>query len=127
MALKNDDFIGALQRFPDLSLRLFKSLSLKLDSANAKFSSLSNSMGMIQLGAYLLEKPVDDDGMQHHEFYAIMTGSELKRHEIISLLTNYKQLAIIDKLQFSDDGGIIFQPDLCQLRHYLQHISLDSA
>ncbi len=127
MALQNDDFIGALQRFPDLSLRLFKSLSLKLDSANARFSSLSNSMGMIQVGAYILEKPVDDSGMQHHEFHAIMAGSELKRYEITHLLTNYKQMAIIDKLQFSDDGSIIFQPDISQLRHYLQHISLDSA
>lgn len=122
MALKNDDFIGALQRFPDLSLRLFKSLSLKLDSANTRFSVLNNSLHMVQLGTYILERPVDDTGMQHHEFYAIMADSELKRHEITNVLTNFKQMAIIDDLELSADGHIAFQLNAEQLHHYLQHV-----
>ena len=127
IALKNDDFIGALQQFPDLSLRLFKSLSLKLDSANTRFSALSNSLHMVQLGNYILESPTDEEGMQHHEFYAIMANSELKRHEITTVLTHFKQMAIIDHLELSADGHIAFQLDAGQLRHYLQHLATHSA
>lgn len=127
MALKNNDFIGALQQFPDLSLRLFKSLSFKLDTANTRFSALSNSMNMIQLGSYLMESPVDENGTQHHEFHAMISGSELKRHEITTVLTTYRQMGIIDNLEFREDGGITFRPDLGQLRNYLQQLSLNTS
>jgi CRP-like cAMP-binding protein len=127
LALKNDDFLGALQQFPDLTLRLFKSLSIKLDSVNEKLSNLINAMSMVQLGSYILERSNQKKEPQSYDFHAIMKNTELKRRDIVNTLINYNRLAIIDKLQFGEDDNATFATDINKLRHYLQRISLNPA
>lgn len=125
LALKNDDFIGALQQFPDLTLRLFKSLSIKLDSVNNRLSSLINAMSMVQLGSYILERCSQKPQSQNYDFRAIMKNTELQRRDIVNTLINYNRLAIIDKLQFGEDDNASFETDCAKLRHYLQRITLN--
>lgn len=127
LALKNDDFIGALQQFPDLTLRLFKSLSIKLDSVNTRLSNLINAMSMVQLGTYILERSGNKQEARSYDFHAIMKNTELTRRDIINTLINYNRLAIIDKLQFGDEDNASFQTDFTKLRHYLQRITLNPA
>lgn len=126
LALKNDDFIGALQQFPDLTLRLFKSLSTKLNSVNEKLSNLINAMSMVQLGTYILERG-QRPGPQHYDFHDIMKNTELQRRDIVNTLINYNRLAIIGNLQFGEDDDATFQTDIPKLRGYLQRISLNPA
>lgn len=125
LALKNDDFIGALQQFPDLTLRLFKSLSIKLDSVNSRLSNLINAMSMVQLGSYILERCSQKPQSQNYDFRAIMKNTELQRRDIVNTLINYNRLAIIDKLQFGEDDNANFETDCAKLRHYLQRITLN--
>lgn len=127
LALKNDDFLGALQQFPDLTLRLFKSLSIKLDSVNEKLSNLINAMSMVQLGSYILERSNKEQQSQSYDFHAIMKNTELKRRDIVNTLINYNRLAIINNLQFDEDDNAAFATDINKLRHYLQRISLNPA
>lgn len=125
LALKNDDFIGALQQFPDLTLRFFKSLSIKLDSVNQRLSNLINAMSMVQLGTYILERGQRQPGPQSYDFHAIMKNTELQRRDIVNTLINYNRLTIIDKLQFGEEDDASFQTDFGKLRRYLQRITLN--
>ena len=126
LTLSNEDFITALQNFPDLTLRLFKSLSVKLNTVNEKLSNLINATSMVQLGTYILEQNEHDDG-QLYDFNKIIGDTELKRRDIVNSLINYNRLEIIDQLQFKDENNAKFNTNIIKLRRYLKRISLNPA
>jgi CRP-like cAMP-binding protein len=127
LALKNEDFLGSLQSFPDLTLRLFKSLSLRLNSVNDKLANLLNTMSMVQLGTYILEKTPVTSGVICYDFDDITKKTELKRCDIVNCLINYNRLGIIDSLQLKEEERASFRTHVDKLRDYLQRISLKPA
>lgn len=125
LVLNNADFLTALRAFPDLSLRLFKSLSVKLDGVNEKLANLLNATGMIQLGSYILdwyrgprvgqcELPFDD----------VVAHTSLKRRDVINALINYGRLEIITGLEFRNEDRASFQLQSSLMRDYIKRISL---
>ena len=126
LTLSNEDFIAALQNFPDLTLRLFKSLSVKLNAVNEKLSNLINATSMVQLGTYILEQNEHNEG-QLYDFIKIIEDTELKRRDIVNNLINYNRLEIIDQLQFKDENSARFNTNITKLRRYLKRISLNPA
>lgn len=125
LALKNEDFISALQNFPDLTLKLFKSLSIKLNTVNSRLSNLINAMSMVQLGTFILSKCKPSQPTQLYDFEEVTQRTKMKRRDIVNTLINYNRLAIIDQLQFKEDDKAVFHSDLEKLRRYLERISLN--
>lgn len=124
LALSNEDFLSALQSFPDLSLKMFKSLSLKLNSVNEKLSNLINAMSMVQLGTYLVEHGKSPSKKQKYTFAHIMEETDLERRDIVNSLINYNRLAIIDQLQFGENDSVSFRTHTPKLIRHLEKISL---
>ncbi len=125
LVLDNQDFISALQHFPDLSLRLFKSLSTKLNTVNGQLANMLNSMTMVQVGSFLLE--VIDRGEQQHQIVDLtiaMSETRLQRRDIVNALINYNRLELITKLQFRDNDQVFCHTNSSQLRKYIKQISL---
>lgn len=126
LTLDNQDFISALQHFPDLSLRLFKSLSTKLNTVNGQLANLLNAMTMVQVGTFLLEYCDSDDGEQTQSFNLNLATQEtqLQRRDIVSALINYNRLNLITDLQFRDNDGVAYCTEPRKLRTYIKQISL---
>lgn len=126
LSLSNDDFLSALKNFPDLSLRLFKSLSIKLDRANSRLSNLLNAMCMVQVGTFILESQKSpEDSLCICNFDALSTETELKRRDIVNALINYNRLNIITDLKFRDDTQAQLKINRKKLSNYLKRTSLN--
>lgn len=128
LSLKNEDFLSALQHFPDLSLRLFKTLSIKLDRANGRLANLINAMCMVQVGTFILESQKNQDGqICMCNFEALSAETELKRRDIVNALINYNRLNIVTDLQFKDDTKAHLKINRKKLSNYLKRISLNPS
>lgn len=128
LCLKNEDFLSALQHFPDLSLRMFKSLSIKLDRANSHLANLINAMTMVQVGTFILESQKDqDNSISMCNFEALSAETELKRRDIVNALINYNRLNIVTDLQFKDDTKAHLKINRKKLSNYLKRISLNPS
>lgn len=127
LELPNKGFLSSLTRFPDLTFRLLKSMSTKLNDINEKLVSMINEKLMIIIGAYFLEHLKTDQPRAveelSYDLKKIMNDTKIERHNLITALLNYKRLSIVTKLEFLEHDNIKFKLNIPELKYYLKDIS----
>lgn len=127
LELPNQGFLSALLKFPDLTFRLFKSLSAKLNDINEKLVGMINTQLMLVMGGYILDHlPNDKPKAQEeikYDIRKVMSETKLDQHNITSTLLNYKQIDIIKNLSFLENDNVKFKVSIPQLKYHLQDIT----
>lgn len=127
LELPNQGFLSALLKFPDLTFRLLKSLSSKLNDINEKLVGMINTQLMLVMGGYILDNlPTDKPKAQEeikYDIRKVMSETKLDQHNVTSTLLNYKQIDIIKNLSFLENDNVKFKVSIPQLKYHLQDIT----
>ncbi|MBD3609665.1 MAG: cyclic nucleotide-binding domain-containing protein [Gammaproteobacteria bacterium] len=139
LEFSNENFLAALSRLPELSQRIFKSLSTKIVKANETLVEQSTNQNLLTVGVALLElKPAvvrrtttggeEDTIVVHPTDMSEDTGIE--RKIIRSTIELFKQKRLISSSSISHDGSISMTLNFQALTQYLKglvnHVSPSS-
>lgn len=127
LELSHERFLEALQQYPDMTFRLLKSLSGRLNHLNERYVGMVNNKTMIMVGAYIIEL-LDTMPPGRSEITLYMTKllkkTELEHIQSTNALANYKRLNIISNFKMPDDDVVSFKVNISILRSYLSSICL---
>ncbi len=123
LELTNRKFVNALLSFPDLSIRLFKSLSSKISQINERFMTMINRRVTLVVGLNILEH-TDPDGSVPVSLnlpqLAEQTGVDL--YSLQHVLENFLRLNILSSLDIEDPRQVSLIANDKLLRSYLRSV-----
>ena len=94
----NENFVNALPKTPDLTLRLLKSLADKVNVINQKYTKLMLKNSMLVIGLYFLGYADQNASEQDITIDANMLVSEttIDRKKIRTVLSLFRKNGLID-------------------------------
>lgn len=121
----NENFVNALPKTPDLTLRLLKSLADKINIANQKYAKLMLKNAMLVVGLYILSAADIGQGECEVNINAPMLISEtrLEQAKIKTVLSLFRKNDLIDKVSSNDDRHLVFKCRPRELRAFLKGLS----
>jgi CRP/FNR family cyclic AMP-dependent transcriptional regulator len=122
LEFSNDNFLNALSRIPELSFRLFKSLSTKIVKGNETLVHQSSNQCLLTMGIAMLEmKPVN---LRSHLGQITVHPSQvsketgIERKTIRNMIEQFKNKRIVTAASVTYDGSIMLTVDFERLGKY---------
>lgn len=123
----NESFINALPRTPDLTLKLLKSLTEKVNEVNWLVADLAIGNTMLILGIYILEQAQGKDVCEVSiDATTVIKETKLDQKKITAALKSFHKKNMITKLTFSGGNVFVFEAKIPALRTYLKRIAAKS-
>lgn len=125
--LSNENFLTALNSYPEMTIRLLKALSARLNQLNERFTNLLNNKTMIMVGCYVLnlaEKRASDKDEIWLNLIDLQRKCGLDQRQALGSLANYQRLNIISNWALAGDELVSFYVNQKILRSYVTSISL---
>lgn len=121
----NENFINALPKTPDLTLRLLKSLADKINLANQKYTKLMLKNGMLVVGLFILSAAESDTETCVVSIDAQMLISEtkLEHAKIKTILSLFKKNNLIEKVKADEASHLVFKCHPRELKAFLKGLS----
>lgn len=127
LLLSNEKFLTALNSYPEMTLRLLKALSGRLNQLNERFTNLLNNKTMIMIGCHILEI-AERRASEKDEILVSLKDltrkSGLDTRQVSGCLANYQRLNIISNWSPTGDDLVSFQINQKILKSYINSISL---
>lgn len=124
LELANADFLTALQHFPALTLRLLRSLSIKLNDVNQRLVGALQTQHLQYLGMRLLALQSTAAGASGHtlelDLDTLCEQSGMQLLDITTALLSLQRMQLISDLRFSDGNLADCRPQTLQLRAFLE-------
>jgi CRP-like cAMP-binding protein len=121
----NENFVNALPKTPDLTLRLLKSLADKINLANQKYTKLMLKNGMLVVGLYILSAV--DAGLGECEVSLdakmLISETKLEHSKIKTVLSLFRKNDLIDKVHSDDEKHLVFNVRPRELKAFLKGMS----
>ncbi len=125
LALSHAKFMEALQHYPDVTFRLLKSLSGRLNHLNERFVAIVNNKIMIMVGTYIIDQ-LESTALSRGEMtlymQKLLKKTQLDNLQATNALANYKRLNIISQFNILAPDIITFRVNTTILRSYLASI-----
>lgn len=117
----NEDFINALPKTPDLTVKLLQSLTTKVDSINQRFTDVTFQNTMFTIGVYIL----DQDCCQEEQkvtFNPKLVSQEtgIEYHKIVAGLRSMLKQGLISQWTFDAQKMIHFNVKISALKAFLK-------
>lgn len=121
----NENFINALPKTPDLTLRLLKSLADKINLANQKYAKLMLKNGMLVIGLYILHAAGDQAGecQVSIDAHILISETRLEHSKIKTVLSLFRKNNLINKVHSKDEKHLEFTCHPRELRAFLKGLS----
>ena len=121
----NKKFINALPKTPDLTVKLLKSLTEKVNLINQRVADLAMDNTMLILGLYILEQGQPGAATADITLDArlMMKETKLEQRKITAALKSFHQRNLITKLAFSNGHIFTFQVKLPALKTLLKRLN----
>lgn len=122
LELANTNFATALQHFPALSVRMLRSLSVKLNDINQRLVDALQCQHMLYVGMRLLTQQANDGGNgQTLKLNLASLGEQagLQTLDITNALLGFQRLHLIGDLQFTDGDHARCRLHTPELRAFL--------
>lgn len=122
LELANTDFATALQHFPALSVRMLRSLSVKLNDINQRLVGALQCQHMLYVGMRLLAQQANDGGNgQTLKLNLASLGEQagLQTLDITNALLSLQRLHLLGDLQFADGDHARCRLHTPELRAFL--------
>ena len=123
----NENFLNALKRIPELSFRMFKSLSTKIANSNETMVVQSSNQNSLTVGIALLDlkpaKVVNNLGQitVHPSQMSQETGIE--RKTIRNVIEQFKDKNLVTSISVTYDGSMLLTVDFPRLGKYLKALA----
>lgn len=127
LRLGNDSFVYALKHFPELTLRLLKSLAAKVNDVNKQLMSLIQSRVLIALCVFInaeCEQLTSCD--VKFDIRELMRKTHLDHMQLINGLLRLKQQSVIQQFSLIHLDSVSFHVDRQALSQELQRLVSDS-
>lgn len=127
LMLTHAKFMEALQHYPEVTFRLLKSLSSRLNHLNERFVSIVNNKTMIMVGTYIIEQIESTPharGEMTLYMQRMLKKTQLDNLQATNALANYKRLNIISQFGMPANDIVTFRVNTVILRSYLSSICL---
>jgi len=123
----NKNFVNALPKAPDLTLKLLKSLADKVDLINSRLADMAISNTVLILGIYIMEKAggrenceVSLDGAQ------VLKDTKLDQRKITAALRSLHKRNLITKLSLASGSTFVFEAKMSPLKNFLKRLGSTS-
>lgn len=127
LTLTHEKFMEALQQYPDITFRLLKSLSGRLNHLNERFVSMINNKTMIMVGTYILEQLSGSpfaSGDMTLDMTKMLKKTQLDYLQATNALSNFKRLNIISQFSLPAQDIVTFRVNATIMKSYLTSICL---
>ncbi|MDJ0841714.1 MAG: cyclic nucleotide-binding domain-containing protein [Acidobacteriota bacterium] len=120
----NENFINALPRTPDLTVKLLRSLTEKVNKVNWRVADMAISNAMLVIGTYILECPVLDDlASCIMDSELVKKETRLEQHKIVDALKTFHKRGLIRNLAFNDGRNFVFEAKVPELKKFLRKLA----
>lgn len=116
----NENFVNALPRTPDITVRLLKSLALKLDQANRRYSSMAFQNAVLQVGLHLLDHECSGSSGIRFEVAKVARETGLAPGKIVSALKTLQKEGFLGPWTLGEGKVLSFDVDHTRLRDALK-------
>lgn len=127
LLLSNEKFLMALNSYPEMTMRLLKALSGRLNQLNERFTNLLNNKTMIMIGCHILEMAERRSSEKDEILLSLrdlLRKSGLDQRQVSGCLANYQRLNIISNWSPTGDDLVSFQVNQKILKSYINSISM---
>jgi CRP-like cAMP-binding protein len=123
----NKDFINALPKTPDLTLKLLKSLSDKVHVVNGRLAEMAIASTMLILGLFVLERAKPGETCEISlDVTEVVRETRLEQNKIVSALRSLHKRNLITKLNLVNGHTLVFEAKIPALKTYLKRLGANS-
>lgn len=120
----NENFINALPRTPDLTIKLLRSLTEKVNRINWRVADMAICNTMLVVGSFIFDFPVEDGiAKVTLDSELVKQQSKLDQHKVIDALKSFHKRNLIRGLQFNDGRNFLFEAKVPQLKAFLRKLA----
>lgn len=120
----NENFLNALKRIPELSFRMFKSLSTKIANSNETMVVQSSNQTQLTIGIALLDlkpaKVINNLGQVTVHPTQMSQETGIERKTIRNIIENFKEKQYVTAVSMTYDGSMLLTVDFPRLGRYLK-------
>ena len=119
----NEKFVNALPKTPDLTVRLLKSLTDKINLANQRYADTALKNHMLIVGMHIIDE-ANEKGEVHLDAGQLFKDTRLDRLKLVSALANFRKQNLISKWRFEEDGlSVEFKTKVADLKRYMKRLT----
>lgn len=123
----NKKFVNALPKTPDLTLKLLKSLTDKVQSINSRVADMAMANTMLVLGIFIMERAGGREQCEITlEASLAIKETKLDQRKITAALKSFYKRNLITKLTFSGGNTFVFEAKMGALKAYLKRLAAKS-
>lgn len=120
----NQNFINALPKTPDLTLRLLRSLSDKINLINNKYTNALAANNMLSVGVYIISAAKGNDEVEVQlDTKVMISQTKINAHKIKSALQVFLSKNLISKWRFNENNCLVFKVHLPRLKDFLNGLA----
>jgi CRP-like cAMP-binding protein len=123
----NENFLNALKRIPELSFRMFKSLSTKIANSNETMVVQSSNQNLLTVGIALLDlkpaKIINNLGQVTVHPTQMSQETGLVRKTIRNVIEQFKDNKYVTSVSVTYDGSMLLTVDFSRLGKYLKALA----
>lgn len=120
----NKKFVNALPKTPDLTLKLFKSFSDKVNEINSKVADLAIGNTMLVLGIYIMESAGGRESCEITlDATTIIKETKLDQRKITAALKSLHKRNMITRLTLSGSNTFVFDAKMAPLKDFLKRLA----
>ncbi|MDH5183711.1 MAG: Crp/Fnr family transcriptional regulator [Gammaproteobacteria bacterium] len=126
LEFSNDNFLNALNRIPELSFRMYKSLSTKIVKSNDTLLHQASNQSLLTIAIALLEmkptKVINNLGQVTLHPTTVCDETGIDRKTIRGILEQLKEKRIITASNVTHDGSVMLTVDFSRLGTYCKSL-----
>jgi CRP-like cAMP-binding protein len=123
----NENFLNALKRIPELSFRMFKSLSTKIANSNETMVVQSSNQNLLTVGIALLDlkppKVINNLGQVTVHPTQMSQETGIERKTIRNVIEQFKGKKYVTAVSVTYDGSMLLTVDFPRLGKYLKALA----
>lgn len=119
----NKNFVNALPKTPDLTLKLLKSLTDKVNLINSRVADMAIGSTMLILGIYIIESAGGRDECEISlDGAKVIKETKLDQRKIIAALRSLHKRNLITKLSLATGSTFVFHAKVGPLKAFLKRL-----